>query len=74
MVGEFVVRGKKVKGPAVEGEGELDFGFVGAAGEVGGAAGEVGGHGEGGDSTMWRMSCVDWISDRLSGSCGQYIQ
>lgn len=44
IIGEFVRGGEEVEGPAVEGEGELDFGFVGVAGDGGGAAGEGGAH------------------------------
>lgn len=39
----FAVRGEEVEGPAVEGEGYLDFGFGGVAGDVGSAAGQGGG-------------------------------
>ncbi len=45
MVGEFVSSGEEVEGPAVEGEGELDFGFVGVAVDGCGAAGELRGSG-----------------------------
>lgn len=38
--GKFGRGGEEIEGAAIEGEGELDFGFVGVAGEVGGAAGK----------------------------------
>lgn len=37
--GEEGIVGKRVEGPAVEGEGDLDLGFIGVAVYEGGAAG-----------------------------------
>ena len=42
--GEVCVVGKEVEGSAVEGEGDLDLGFVGVAVDEGGAAGRRVGH------------------------------